>query len=78
VHKNVITQFIHLAKESITDGEEANTYYHEIYEDMLNLLKKGKEVENNYLEQDTTQYPFALNVVNPQKGKYFAPICRIC
>lgn len=52
--------------------------YKSTYEDMLTLLKNGKEVESNYLEQDTTQYPFAINVVNPFKGKYFAPPCKVC
>lgn len=44
----------------------------------MEIAESGEEVHSSTFDVDTTDLPFVINVVNPNKGKYFAPPCRIC
>jgi hypothetical protein len=46
------------------------------YEKMFGNLSHIENLEN--LEADFTNFKFALYAVNPYKGKYYGPMCRIC
>lgn len=52
--------------------------YKEHYELMLQALEKGEEINENWFDVDSTQFPFVLNVSNPHKGKNFFNRCRVC
>lgn len=49
-----------------------------MFESLLNQLEKGEELHQSSLDVDTTDFPITVNVVNPNRGKYFAPNCRLC
>jgi hypothetical protein len=43
---------------------------------MFATLENVESIES--LEADYTNYKFALYAINPYKGKYYGPSCRIC
>lgn len=42
------------------------------------MLDEGEEPSIDDLSQDITEFPFSLNIINPNKGSYYAPKCRNC
>jgi len=44
----------------------------------LERIENGEDINENDLDIDQTALSLVLNVVNPSKGKYFAPNCRVC
>lgn len=44
---------------------------------MIYMLKNGEEPTHDDLSQDITEYPFTVNIVNPNVS-YYAPACRNC
>ncbi|MFS8159971.1 MAG: hypothetical protein ACMG6E_07130 [Candidatus Roizmanbacteria bacterium] len=61
-----------------SDAEQDHQLYKDHYEKMLEAIEKNEEMSDSWLDMDSTQFPFLLNVVNPHKSRnYFNP-CRVC
>ena len=60
------------------DHSKDNIQYKDYYEQMLEAIQSGEEMNDSWFDLDATPFPFVLNVANPNKSRnYFNP-CRIC
>jgi hypothetical protein len=62
----------------IDDEDKQEAEFERQYNYILERIERGEELSEHELAMDQTSLSMILNVVNPQKGKYFAPNCRIC
>lgn len=73
--KHSVNQFSFAQNEYNT--HDADEYFEKHYEKLNYSLKNGEEPSMDDMSMDITEYPFTVNISNPNKS-YYAPPCRNC
>lgn len=59
-------------------SEPPASFYKDHFADLVEAMEKGEEMNPNWLEMDSTHFPFILNVHNPHKHRNYNDPCCVC
>ena len=81
VFKHTVTSFMPsiFQDEDLDQPIDVEDIFAQKFENLIeSVLDKGEDSDFDQMSQDMTNFPFALNLVNPNARSYYAPPCRNC
>jgi hypothetical protein len=76
VFEKVVKQYS-FASDYEASEHDRDKFFNKEYGRLIEFLESGNEPTIDDISQDSSDFPFALNIVNQDTG-YYAPPCRNC